>query len=64
MSTGAFILHNLAPGMTSRETTTLERSDDLADERFRRDCLKADNAPGSDEFSDDEFLSCDSNGGA
>jgi hypothetical protein len=49
MSTGAFILHNLAPGMTTREMTTLER-DDLADERFRRDCADADEAEddGSD----------------
>jgi hypothetical protein len=50
VTTSAHILHNLAPGMTSREMTTLERSDDLADERFRRDCADADEAEddGSD----------------
>jgi hypothetical protein len=49
MSTGAHILHNLAPGMTSREMTTLER-DDLADERFRRDCEAVDDREGEDEL--------------
>jgi hypothetical protein len=63
MSTSKHLLMLLAPGTSSKEAASLER-DDLADERFRRDCEKADDAPGSDEFSDDEFLSCDSNGGA
>jgi hypothetical protein len=48
MTTSAHILHNLAPGMTSRETTTLERSDDLADERLRRDCAAADERENED----------------
>jgi hypothetical protein len=62
VTTSAHILH-LMSGTSSKEAASLER-DDLADERFLRDCEAADDAPGSNEWSDDEFLSCDSNGGA
>jgi hypothetical protein len=48
VTTSAHLLH-LMSGTSSKEAASLEHDDDLADERFLRDCEAADDVGREDE---------------